>query len=85
MKVCILCEDSKIRLARKNATKLFTSDDLIKIPLSESGFKPASHWFCYMDVTNEGWQKLMEVQQHTIIEKSDKDEFLLKHNLKIIK
>jgi len=46
---------------------------------------PATHWFCFMSATQEGWDKLMSVQKYSIIEQSDKDDFLNKYNLKIIK
>lgn len=84
MKVCILCPNDKIEEARKNATKVVSSDPL-RIPLSATGETPATHWFCYLDVTEEGFNRLMEARQYSIIEKSEKKEFLEKYNLKTIK
>jgi len=84
MKVCILCEEQYIDSAREQA-KLIVKPNSLKIPVSETGELPATHYFCFMSVNQDGWNKLMSVQKYSIIEESDKDEFLNKYNLKIIK
>lgn len=57
----------------------------LSIPLSETGKLPATHWFCFVNVDDDGYQKLLSVQQHSIIEQSGPKEFLTKWNLQIIK
>ena len=108
MRICILCEDSKVELARQNSLALKTNEEKpetpksvlafkqmsgieireykhLSIPVSESGQLPATHWFCFMNVTEEGYQKLLGVQEHSVYEVSGPKEFLEKWNLKIIK
>jgi hypothetical protein len=109
MRICILCEDSKVDLARENGKSL--SDNTtenkstlhpklvqiketlkisegsahLRIPLSESGNLPATYWFCFMNTTEDGYSKLLTVQEHSIIEENNPKEFLEKWNLKIIR
>lgn len=107
MRVCILCEDSKIELARQNS-KAFSNEvkpevpkgvtdfksrlgiankefKHLSIPVSETGQLPATHWFCFVTVTEEGYQKMLAVQEHSIYEELGPKEFLEKWNLQIIK
>lgn len=107
MRVCVLCEDSKIELARQNS-KGFSNEvkpevskgvmdfksrlgiankefKHLSIPVSETGQLPATHWFCFLNVTEEGYQKMLAVQEHSIYEESGPKEFLEKWNLQIIK
>lgn len=84
MKICILCENDKIESARERA-KAITSENALSVPLSKSGEEPATHWFCSMEVTDEGYQKILELQQNTEIEISSPFEFLKKKNLKVVK
>lgn len=109
MKICILCEDSKVELARENAKKIMGVQEkttptvkpmiakakeffglpeqgsYLQIPCSATGESPATHWFCFMNVTEGGYTKVKSVQEHSIIEESSPKEFLEKWNLKIIK
>jgi hypothetical protein len=108
MRICILCEDSKVELARQNSKAISNNkvkSDIPKgviafkerlgisnieiqhlsIPVSETGQLPATHWFCFMNVDEEGYQKLLAVQEHSIYEESSPKEFLEKWNLKIIR
>lgn len=84
MKLSILCEDSKIKEARENAKNIIGPNPL-KIGVSETGKSPATHWFCCLDVTEEGYNTILSKQEHTIIEKMGPKEFLDKWKLKIIK
>lgn len=56
----------------------------LSIPLSETGELPATHWFCFVNVSDATYQKMLESQKHTIIEEARPSEFLAKHNLKRI-
>ena len=108
MRICILCEDSKVDLARQNSKainankvkpevpkgltafkeRLGIADkeyQHLSIPVSETGQLPATHWFCFMNVNEEGYQKMLAVQEHSIYEEMGPKEFLEKWNLKIIK
>jgi|688.fasta_scaffold00580_29 hypothetical protein len=59
--------------------------DHLKIPLSSTGELPATHWFCFINVNEAMYQKMLESQKYTIIEEAVPSEFLAKHNLKKIK
>ena len=109
MRICVLCEDSKVELARENSKKILKPSSVersnpmpiistikrnlnlpqesghLRIPVSETGNLPATHWFCFLNVTEAGYAKLKSVQEHSVIEESGPKEFLEKWNLKIIK
>jgi hypothetical protein len=103
MKLCILCEDSKVELARENSKGVLVTTNTpvihpglqayketlpkehLSIPVSETGQLPATHWFCFINVDQVGYEKLLSVQEHSIIEENGPKEFLSKWNLKIIK
>lgn len=59
--------------------------DHLKIPLSSTGELPATHWFCFINVNETTYQKMLTSQKYTIIEEAVPSEFLAKHNLKKIK
>lgn len=83
-RICILCEDAVVEQARSRA-KSFLHADVLKIPVSKGGKLPATHWFCNLHITDEGYDKFLEMQQYTIIEEGGPKEFLSKRNLKIIR
>jgi hypothetical protein len=83
-KLSILCEDSVVEQARERA-KTFMGVDVLKIPLSRDGKEPATHWFCFLNTTEEGYAKFMEMQKYTIIEERGPKDFLSKYKLKIIR
>jgi hypothetical protein len=59
--------------------------DHLKIPLSPTGELPATHWFCFINVNEATYQRMLDSQTYTIIEEAVPSEFLDKHNLKKIK
>lgn len=82
--VCILCENAKLNEA--NALSLsITKSEILKTPLSEKGKAPATHWFCYLQTPDEGFEQLLGLQSCCIVEESSPLEFLKKHNLEKIK
>ena len=83
-RVCVICEHASVTEARERA-KSFLHVDVLKIPVSKSGELPATHWFCHLQTTEEGYAKFLEMQQYTIIEEGGPKEFLSKRNLKIIR
>ena len=109
MRICILCEDSNVDLARENGKSVLSESvspnrisspliskikenmgipekvEHLSIPLSPNGEMPATHWFCFVNVTEEGYTRLKSVQEHTTIEESSPKEFLAKWNLQIIR
>jgi hypothetical protein len=80
----ILCEDAKIAIAREKAREIMNKD-VLTVPLSKKGNSPATHWFCSLNVTEAGYQKIMGIQEHSIIEEGSPKEFLKKWSLQIIK
>jgi hypothetical protein len=81
MRICILCDASKVAEARAKEK----NDNILKIELSPTGEKPATHYFCTMAVTQEKADKLMAKKEFTIMEIAEPKDFLAQHNLKIIK
>jgi hypothetical protein len=81
MTINILCEAEKLQ-SLKNKLK---RGDILNIPLSSDGKLPATHYFCTMQVLKDKAEKLLAMQEYSVIEVdiSAKD-FLEKHNLQII-
>lgn len=80
MRICILCEDSKVLQVREK----MKNDNILKIDLSPTGELPSTHKLCVMAVTEEKAKKMIEDAEFTIIEAMNPKEFLEKHNLKKI-
>lgn len=81
MRICILCDASKVKEARTKEK----NENILKIELSPTGEKPATHYFCTMVVTQEKADKLMAKKDFITMEIAEPKDFLEKHNLKIIK
>ena len=80
MRICILCEESKVSQAREKKKK----DKILKIDLSPTGELPSTHKLCVMAVTEEKAKQMIDSAELTIIEVMNPKEFLEKHNLKKI-
>jgi|LauGreSBDMM110SN_4_FD.fasta_scaffold00165_2 hypothetical protein len=81
MRICILCDASRIEEARQKEG----NNKILTIELSQSGEKPATHYFCTMVVDQKKADKLMAKREFTTMEISEPKDFLEKHNLKMIK
>lgn len=81
MRVCILCEESKVEDVRKKMKR----SEILTIPCSETGSSPATHMFCCVATDKRGADDLLEKAEITTMEISGPKEFLAKWNLKIIK
>jgi len=81
MRVCILCEETKVNLVKEK----LKNENILKIPLSETGELPATHRFCSIATDEKGAKELLAKAEITIMEISEPKEFLAKHNLKYIK
>ena len=81
MRICILCEASKVEEARKKEG----NSNVLKIELSPTGEKPATHYFCAMTVDQEKADKLFAKKEFTVMEIAEPKDFLEKYNLKYIK
>jgi hypothetical protein len=80
MRICILCEESKVQQAREK----MKNDKILKMDLSPTGELPATHKFCVMAVTEEKAKQMIDSAELTIIEAMHPRDFLAKHNLKKI-
>jgi hypothetical protein len=80
MRICILCEESKVSQAREK----MKNDNILKIDLSPTGELPVTHKLCVMAVPEEKAKQMIESAELTIIEAMNPKEFLTKHNLKKI-
>jgi PBP1b-binding outer membrane lipoprotein LpoB len=80
MRICILCEESKVLQAREK----MKNDNILKIGLSPTGNLPATHKMCVIAVTEQKAQEMINSAELTIIEAMNPKEFLEKHNLKKI-
>jgi hypothetical protein len=80
MRICILCEESKVSQAREK----MKNDNILKIDLSPTGELPATHKLCVLAVTEEKAQEMINSAELTTIEAMNPKEFLKKHGLKKI-
>ena len=80
MRICILCEESKVSQAREK----MKNDNILKIDLSPTGELPATHKLCVMAVTEQKAKEMIDSAELTIIEAINPSEFLEKHGLKKI-
>lgn len=85
MRVTIVCEDKYLTEVREKAKLLLPNQTTLKTPLSESGRLPATHWFCTCYLTNEGFKKLIDLKNYSMIYSETPKRVLKEINLKIIK
>jgi len=83
MRVCILCEESKVSEVKEKIKR--DNSNVLSIPCSETGELPVTHRFCCIATDELGAQKLLSQAEITTMEISGPKEFLTKWNLKIIK
>ena len=81
--ICILCENSKLTEANALA-KTITGSEILKIPLSQKGKVPATHWFTYLKTTDEGFEELLALQSLCTVEESNLKEFLKKQKIEVV-
>lgn len=81
MRVCILCEESKVEQVREK----IKVNNILKIPCSQTGELPATHRFCCIATDEKGVNDLLKKAEITTMEVASPKEFLNKWNLKIIK
>ena len=80
MRICILCEVSKLSQVKEK----MKNDNILNIDLSPTGELPATHKMCVMAVPEDKAQQMISSAELTIIEAMNPKEFLVKHNLKKI-
>jgi len=80
-KLYILCEVDKLEQVRSK----MKSVGILHNPLSSTGELPATHMYCVLHLNEDRIEKYLAIQEHTIMEVSELEEFLQKWNLKIIK
>jgi hypothetical protein len=81
MRICILCEESKVLQVREKMKR----ENILTIPCSESGELPSTHRFCCIATDERRSKELLSKAEITTMEISGPKEFLTKWNLKIIK
>jgi hypothetical protein len=80
MRICILCEESKVSQAREK----MKNDNILNINLSPTGELPVTHKLCVLAVTEQKAKEMIDSAELTIIEAMNPSEFLEKHGLKKI-
>ena len=80
MRICILCEESKVQQVREK----MKNDNILNIDLSPTGEFPATHKLCVLAVTEEKGKRMISSAELTTIEEMGPKEFLEKYNLKKI-
>jgi len=85
MYICILATNENAEAAREKAKQIeiFQCHNALKIPVSETGELPATHWFCTFRPEEDLKEKIMELQELTEIEMGKPKKFLESRNLKL--
>jgi hypothetical protein len=81
MRICILCDASRIEEARQKEG----NNKILTIELSPTGLKPVTHYFCTMVVDQKKADKLMARKEFTTMEIAEPKDFLEANGLKMIK
>jgi hypothetical protein len=71
MRICILCEVSKLSQVREK----MKNGNILNIDLSPTGELPATHKMCVMAVTEEKAENMINSAEFTIIESMNPKEF----------
>ncbi len=86
MRMTIICEDKFIEKVREKAKIISQKHLALSKPLSPTGELPATHWMCVLSVTDKGYERLKNLQEHTIMNTDKNPTTILKEmNLKTIK
>jgi len=72
MRICILCEESKVQQVREK----MKNSEILKVDLSPTGELPATHKLCVLAVTEEKAKEMIDSAELTIIEAMNPKEFL---------
>lgn len=84
MNVCILCEDQFVEEVRENSKDLFLNHKILSQPLSTTGKLPATHWFCFCNISSEKFEELQKRKKRTVIKNCTIEEILNEFKLKKI-
>lgn len=82
--ICILCESGKLIEANALALSI-TKSEILKTPLSKDGKAPATHWFCYLQTTQEGFEQLKGLEVYCSVVEGNAKDFLNANKLEIIR
>jgi len=83
--ISFLCEDSRVAESRNIGSEIFGTTKILETPLSVSGTLPATHWYCFVKISDNIYQQVLEKQKNCIVEECNPVPFLNKHGLKVIK
>ncbi len=81
--ICTIAPDKDAASVREIAKPYF-GDNVLSIPLSETGELPVTHWFCAFQATQLVIDKMFAAQNLSEMEVCDAKEFLQKRNLKVV-
>lgn len=89
MNVCILVPDADLEKVRDSALTLplFANtprEKILNIALSETGENPPAFHFCVANVTQEVYDKMLEMRKYSEMSTEDPKAFLKSKNLKVI-
>jgi hypothetical protein len=82
-RLTIICEDKWIDEARERAKLLF-KHDVLKIPVSETGELPATHWICTLHLDDEKFDSILNLKNKSMMFEMSSREVLKEMNLKKI-
>lgn len=94
-RICILCTDAdvdKARDASKGIIEMAASPILpagaarhLSIPVSPTGNKPATHWFCHLNCTEEVFERIRSAAVYSTVEESGPKDFLERNGLQLVR
>lgn len=88
MRICILAPDEHVEAIRETARNnfpQFLGKSLLHIPVSPTGELPITHWFCNFKISQEMYEKLINLRNLSEMEIYDfPHKFLDSKGLKIV-
>jgi hypothetical protein len=86
--ICILATTENVEAVRVKARELpnfADSPNILTLPVSSDGERPATHWFCTFKVSEGFYEQLMAIRELSEMELAEPRKFLRERNLKLIR
>ena len=87
-KLCILVTNENVDIVRERARANIhelSKHPLLSYPMSPNGDEPITHWFCAFNANEEMKNRILALQDLSIMEMADPKAFLAIHNLQLVR
>lgn len=88
MYICILARDENVEevreKAKNNVPEVSKHPQILQIPLSRTGLKPITHWFCTFKISPGLYERLISIRDLTEMDIANPKTFLNDRGLKFV-